>query len=199
VIYDREAETLGAGARAALQLTRLRQTLAWAVERVAFHRARLNDASVERFEDVARLPFMRKADLREHYPFGLFAVPTRELVRMHASSGTRGKPTVVGYTADDLEVWRAVMARVMVAAGAREGDMLHVAFGYGLFTGGFGFHDGAERIGMTVIPVSSGNTARPRSSCTWPRASASRAAIRARSACATRCSGPSRGRSRCAR
>jgi phenylacetate-CoA ligase len=160
MIHDREAETLGADARATLQLGRLRQSLAWATERLAFHRARLAGAIVERLEDLAGLPFMRKADLREHYPFGLFAVPTRELVRVHASSGTRGKPTVVGYTIEDLDVWRTVMARVMVAAGARPGDMLHVAFGYGLFTGGLGFHDGAERIGMTVVPVSSGNTAR---------------------------------------
>ncbi len=160
MIHDREAETLGADARATLQLGRLRQSLAWATERLAFHRARLAGATVERLEDLAGLPFMRKADLREHYPFGLFAVPTRELVRVHASSGTRGKPTVVGYTIEDLDVWRTVMARVMVAAGARPGDMLHVAFGYGLFTGGLGFHDGAERIGMTVVPVSSGNTAR---------------------------------------
>jgi phenylacetate-CoA ligase len=160
MIHDREAETLGADARATLQLERLRQSLAWATERLAFHRARLAGAIVERLEDLAGLPFMRKADLREHYPFGLFAVPTRELVRVHASSGTRGKPTVVGYTIEDLDVWRTVMARVMVAAGARPGDMLHVAFGYGLFTGGLGFHDGAERIGMTVVPVSSGNTAR---------------------------------------
>jgi phenylacetate-CoA ligase len=160
MIHDREAETLGADARATLQLGRLRQSLAWATERLAFHRARLAGATVERLEDLAGLPFMRKADLREHYPFGLCAVPTRELVRVHASSGTRGKPTVVGYTIEDLDVWRTVMARVMVAAGARPGDMLHVAFGYGLFTGGLGFHDGAERIGMTVVPVSSGNTAR---------------------------------------
>jgi phenylacetate-CoA ligase len=160
MIYDREAETLGADARAALQLTRLRQSLAWAVEGVAFHRARLGEAAVARLEDLRQLPFMRKADLREHYPFGLFAVPATELARVHASSGTRGKPTVVGYTVGDLDVWRAVMARVMVAAGARPGDMLHVAFGYGLFTGGLGFHDGAERIGMTVVPVSSGNTTR---------------------------------------
>jgi phenylacetate-CoA ligase len=160
VIYDRAAETLAPAARAALQLERLRQSVAWAVERVAFHRDRLGGVVVERLADLSRLPCMRKTDLREHYPFGLFAVPTHELARLHASSGTRGKPTVVGYTAGDLEVWREVMARVLTAAGARPGDMLHVAFGYGLFTGGLGFHDGAERLGLTVVPVSSGNTAR---------------------------------------
>jgi len=106
------------------------------------------------------VPFTRKTDLREHYPFGLFAVPRTELARLHASSGTKGKPTVVGYTAADLDVWREVMARVLVAAGARAGDTLHNAFGYGLFTGGLGFHDGAERVGLSVVPVASGNTAR---------------------------------------
>jgi phenylacetate-CoA ligase len=159
-IWNPAAETQDPAARAALQLARLRESLAWAVARVPFHRERLGSCRLERLEDLAALPFMRKGDLREHYPFGLLAVPPRELVRVHASSGTKGKPTVVGYTAGDLDVWREVMARVMVAAGARPGDMLHVAFGYGLFTGGLGFHDGAERIGMTVVPVSSGNTAR---------------------------------------
>ncbi len=160
MIWNRDAETLDACARAAQQLERLQQSVAWAVERVPFHRDRLDGRRVERLEDLTTLPFTRKSDLREHYPFGLLAVPRRELARLHASSGTRGKPTVVGYTAGDLDVWREVMARVMVAAGARPGDMLHVAFGYGLFTGGLGFHDGAERVGLTVVPVSSGNTAR---------------------------------------
>lgn len=160
MIWNREAETLRPGARAALQLERLRQSVAWAAERVPFHQARLGRARPDRLAQLAELPFTRKSDLREHYPFGLFAVPTPELARLHASSGTKGKPTVVGYTASDLDVWREVMARVMVAAGARAGDMLHVAYGYGLLTGGLGFHDGAERIGMTVVPVSSGNTAR---------------------------------------
>jgi phenylacetate-CoA ligase len=160
MIWNREAETLAPGARAALQFERLRQTVAWATERVPFHRDRLAGRRVERLEDLTALPFTRKSDLREQYPFGVFAVPRPELARIHASSGTKGKPTVVGYTAGDLDVWREVMARVMVAAGARPGEMLHVAFGYGLFTGGLGFHDGAERVGLTVVPVSSGNTAR---------------------------------------
>jgi phenylacetate-CoA ligase len=160
MIWNAEAETQAPAARAALQAERLRATVAWAVERVPFHRERLGGVSVRGLEDLPELPFTRKSDLREHYPFGLFAVSTAELARIHASSGTKGKPTVVGYTAGDLAVWREAMARVMVAAGARPGDMLHVAFGYGLFTGGLGFHDGAERIGMTVVPVSSGNTAR---------------------------------------
>jgi len=159
-IWNPEAETQAPAARAALQLERLRQTVAWTVERVPFYRERLAAARLRALEDLPALPFTRKTDLREHYPFGLFAVPTSELARVHASSGTKGKPTVVGYTAGDLDVWREVMARVLVAAGARRGDMLHVAFGYGLFTGGLGFHDGAERAGLTVVPVSSGNTAR---------------------------------------
>jgi phenylacetate-CoA ligase len=160
VIWNPSAETMAEPARRALQLERLRETVRWAVERVAFLRERVTHDKLDGLEDLARLPFTRKADLREHYPFGLFAVPREDIVRIHASSGTRGKPTVVGYTRGDLDVWREVMARLMVAAGARPGHMLHVAFGYGLFTGGLGFHDGAERIGMAVVPVSSGNTAR---------------------------------------
>jgi len=162
VIWNAEAETLSRAARARLQLERLRETIGWAVERVAFHRERLGGVEVRRLDDLARLPFVRKTDLRDHYPVGLFAVELGEVARLHASSGTKGKPTIVGYTAGDLETWREVMARVMTAAGARRGDLLQIAFGYGLFTGGLGFHDGAERIGMTVVPVSSGNTARHR-------------------------------------
>ncbi len=160
MIWNREAETMERAARARLQLGRLQETLRFTVERVAFQRERLGGATVKTLDDLARLPFIGKGDLREQYPFGLFAVPAAEVARIHGSSGTKGKPTIVGYTAGDLEVWREVMARVMTAAGARRGDMLHVAFGYGLFTGGLGFHDGAERIGMTVVPVSSGSTAR---------------------------------------
>src|SRR5262247_1929595 len=147
-------------ARERLQLERLRDTLGWVVERVAFHRERLGGARIGALADLAGLPFVRKTDLREQYPFGLLAVPRREVARIHASSGTKGKPTVAAYTAGDLDVWREVMARALTAAGARRGDLLHVAFGYGLFTGGLGFHDGAERLGMTVVPVSSGHTAR---------------------------------------
>ncbi|HEV8472012.1 MAG TPA: phenylacetate--CoA ligase, partial [Methylomirabilota bacterium] len=148
------------GARAATQLERLRATLAWAAERVPFYAERLAGRQVRHLDELAALPFTRKSDLRAQYPFGLCAVPRGELARVHASSGTKGKPTVVGYTAGDLDVWREVMARMLVAAGAQPGDMLHVAFGYGLFTGGLGFHDGAERLGLTVVPASSGNTAR---------------------------------------
>ncbi len=159
-MWNPAAESMPAPARATLQRERLRATVAWVTERVPFYRERLAGARLEALDDLAALPFTRKRDLREHYPFGLLAVPREEVARVHASSGTKGKPTVVGYTAEDLDVWREVMARAMTAAGARRGQMLHVAFGYGLFTGGLGFHDGAERIGMTVVPVSAGNTAR---------------------------------------
>jgi phenylacetate-CoA ligase len=159
-IWNREAETMPREARERLQLERLQAVVRWAVARVPFHRARLGAAEPRALGDLAGLPFVRKTDLREQYPFGLLAVPRDQLARVHASSGTKGKPTVVAYTAEDLDVWREAMARTMTAAGARRGDLLHIAFGYGLFTGGLGFHDGAERIGMTVVPVSSGNTAR---------------------------------------
>lgn len=160
MIWNPVAETQSKAERASLQLARLRETLAWASDRVPFYREQLAGADVRSLPDLGRLPFTRKGDLRDHYPFGLLAVPPSALVRVHASSGTKGKPTLVAYTAADMEVWREAMARVMVAAGARPGDLLHVAFGYGLFTGGLGFHQGAEQIGMTVVPASSGNTAR---------------------------------------
>lgn len=160
MIWNPGAETMAGPARAALQRERLAATLEWARERVPFYAQRLAAGDGRAPDDLAALPFTRKPDLREHYPFGFFAIPRNEVMRIHASSGTRGKPTVVGYTAGDLAVWREVMARVMVAAGARSGDLLHIAFGYGLFTGGLGFHDGAEHVGMTVVPASSGNTAR---------------------------------------
>ena len=160
MIWNPEAETMPRAVREPLQLERLQNTLRWAVEHVSFHRDRLGAATIVALPDLASLPFVRKTDLRDQYPFGLLAVPRREVARIHASSGTKGKPTVAAYTAGDLDVWREVMARALTAAGAGRGDLLHVAFGYGLFTGGLGFHDGAERVGMTVVPVSSGNTAR---------------------------------------
>jgi phenylacetate-CoA ligase len=160
LIWNPEAETMPRAARERLQLQRLQDTIRWAVEHVPFHRERLGGATVRTLADLASLPFVRKTDLREQYPFGLLAVPRPELARIHASSGTKGKPTVAAYTAGDLDLWREVMARALTAAGTRRGDLLHIAFGYGLFTGGLGFHDGAERVGMTVVPVSSGNTAR---------------------------------------
>jgi len=158
-------ETMSRDELAALQLSRLRATVADAYERVPLHRARMDaagvrPADVRSLADLHLLPFTAKADLREHYPFGMFARPLGELARLHASSGTTGKPTVVGYTGDDRDRWSWLMARSLHAAGARRGDVLHNAYGYGLFTGGLGAHYGAERLGAVVVPVSGGSTAR---------------------------------------
>jgi phenylacetate-CoA ligase len=148
-----------------LQLERLRWSLAHAYENVPRYRAKFDAASIKpgdcrSLEDLARFPFTAKADLRETYPFGMFAVPMDRIVRIHASSGTTGKPTVVGYTAKDIDTWAHLMARSMRAAGARPGDKVHVAYGYGLFTGGLGAHYGAERLGLAVIPLGGGMTER---------------------------------------
>ncbi|MDP3082884.1 MAG: phenylacetate--CoA ligase [Rubrivivax sp.] len=150
---------------AALQLERLRATLRNAADHVPLHRRRLAEAGVvpedlHSLADVRRLPFTVKADLRDHYPFGLFARPVAGLARLHASSGTTGKPTVVGYTAADLATWAGLMARTLHCAGARPGDVIHNAYGYGLFTGGRGAHYGAERLGAVVVPMSGGATER---------------------------------------
>ncbi len=150
----------------ALQLDRLRRTVARLLDGPPAAGAHLRAAGVDgpgdvgSLADLRALPFTEKSDLREHYPFGLLAVPRERLVRVHASSGTGGKATIVGYTAADLEVWTTVMARSLVMAGVREGMVVHNAYGYGLFTGGLGFHQGAERIGATVVPVSGGLTER---------------------------------------
>jgi phenylacetate-CoA ligase len=166
VIWDREAETLPRERLEALQVDRLRATVGRLLEAVPPIAGRLRVAGVESAQeirslaDLGRLPFTEKADLREHYPCGLLAVPREEVVRIHASSGTRGKPTVVGYTAHDLDGWAEVMARCLALGGARPGMVLHNAYGYGLFTGGLGFHHGGERLGCTVIPVSGGQTQR---------------------------------------
>jgi len=148
-----------------LQLKRLRWSLKHAYDRVPHFRKKFDKASVKpgdcrALADLAKFPFSTKSDLRDNYPFGLFAVPLDKVVRIHASSGTTGKPTVVGYTAKDLETWSQVMARSIRAAGARPGDKVHVAYGYGLFTGGLGAHYGAERLGLTVVPLGGGMTER---------------------------------------
>ena len=150
---------------AALQLTRLRATLQHAYDNVAHYRTRFDDAGLapadlESLEDVARFPFTVKEDLRRNYPFGMFAVPREQVIRIHASSGTTGTPTVAGYTRNDVEMWAGVVSRSMRAAGARSGDMVQITYGYGLFTGGLGLHGGAERLGCTVVPASGGFTAR---------------------------------------
>ncbi len=164
-MFDRRAETLSRDALATLQLERLRATLARAYDSVPHYRHRLDAAGIapsdiRHLADVARLPFTTKDDLRLTYPFGLFAVPRERLARLHASSGTTGKPTVVGYTAGDIALWSELMARSMACAGVRPGDIVHNAYGYGLFTGGLGAHYGAERLGCTVVPMSGGNTER---------------------------------------
>ncbi|MYB04204.1 MAG: phenylacetate--CoA ligase [Acidimicrobiaceae bacterium] len=148
-----------------LQLARLREIVAYAYANVEHYRRSFDAAGatpsdLAGFEDLARFPLLAKADLRDNYPFGMFAVPRSEVVRVHASSGTTGKPTVVGYTTEDIDVWAQLMARSIYAAGGRPGDVAHVAYGYGLFTGGLGAHYGAERLGCTVVPVSGGQTER---------------------------------------
>lgn len=146
-----------------LQLERLKWSLRHAFDNVAHYREAFVDAGVtpddcNSLDDLDRFPFLVKEDLRRNYPYGLFAVPRRDIIRIHASSGTTGKPTVVGYTPGDIDMWSDVMARSMYAAGGRRGDIAHVAYGYGLFTGGLGAHYGAERLGCTVIPMSGGQT-----------------------------------------
>jgi phenylacetate-CoA ligase len=164
-IWD-PAETLSRPELEELQLRRLRETVARVLRADGLGARRLSDAGVSApddvtsLADVGRIPFITKADLRDQYPFGLLAVPREELVRVHASSGTHGKPTVVGYTRADLDTWTELMARCMTMAGVRPGMLIHNANGYGLFTGGLGFHQGGERIGATVVPVSGGFTAR---------------------------------------
>ena len=145
------------------QLERLRWSLNHAYDRVPLYRQRFDQLGVhpqdiKRLEDLAHLPFTTKADLRDHYPYGMFAVPMDQVVRLHASSGTTGKPTVVGYTRNDIDTWAQVVARSIRAAGGRPGDKVHISYGYGLFTGGLGAHYGAERLGCTVIPMSGGQT-----------------------------------------
>jgi len=147
----------------ALQLQRLQATLKRAYDNVPHYRAAFDAAGVrpedcKSLQDLAKFPFTGKKDLRDNYPFGMFAVPREQVVRIHASSGTTGKPTVVGYTKNDIETWATVVARSIRAAGGRAGDICHISYGYGLFTGGLGAHYGAEKLGCTVIPMSGGQT-----------------------------------------
>ncbi len=149
----------------ATQLERMKWSVRHAYENVPMYRKRFDDAGVhpddlQSLSDLAKFPFTYKNDLRDNYPFGLFAVPQKEIVRIHGSSGTTGKPTVVGYTKGDIDMWANMVARSMRASGTRPGDIAHIAYGYGLFTGGLGAHYGAERLGCTVVPVSGGQTER---------------------------------------
>jgi phenylacetate-CoA ligase len=159
--HQRDIETMPRPQLEALQLERLQSTIASLRANVPVMAERIADvADPATLDDLANFPFLRKTDLRENYPFGLFAVPRDQLARVHASSGTTGKPTVVGYTSDDLQVWADCVARCLRGAGIEPGQMLHNAYGYGLFTGGLGLHDGATEAGLNVIPVSGGNTER---------------------------------------
>ena len=149
----------------ALQLERMQWSLQHAYDNVAMYRKRFDDAGVhptdlKSLADLGKFPFTYKDDLRDNYPFGLFAVPQEKIVRLHASSGTTGQPTVVGYTQGDIDMWANMVARSIRASGTRPGDVVHVSYGYGLFTGGLGAHYGAEALGCTVVPVSGGMTER---------------------------------------
>lgn len=165
MIWNQEYETMPRDELAKLQFQRLQWTLKWAYERVPFYQKRFHETGlapkdIKSLDDLTKLPFTSKEDLKENYPFGLFAVPMGKVVRVHSSSGTTGKPVVVGYTKGDINTWTELIARVVTAAGVTSEDIAQICFGYGLFTGGFGLHYGLERVGATVIPSSSGNTER---------------------------------------
>jgi phenylacetate-CoA ligase len=163
MFFNEDFETLPREAIQALQLKRLKSMVARVQQNVPFYKeslaqAGINADSIKSLEDLARLPFTYKKDMRDSYPYRMFAVPMEDIVRIHASSGTTGKPTVVGYTKKDIDNWSELMARSFVAAGVHKGDIIHNSYGYGLFTGGLGAHYGAERLGASVIPMSGGNT-----------------------------------------
>lgn len=165
MIYNEEFETLPREALEALQLKRLKQVVQRVYHTVGFYRRSFDQAGVQpddikTLDDLKKFPFTTKQDLRDNYPFGMFAVPMSSVVRLHASSGTTGRSTVVGYTKRDIETWSELMARCFVAAGLTKNDIIHNAYGYGLFTGGLGAHYGAEKLGASVIPISGGNTKR---------------------------------------
>jgi phenylacetate-CoA ligase len=163
--WQQDAETMTIEQLRDTQMERLGATLRSAVDNVPFYRRRLDEAGLSPDDvtchgDACDLPFTTKIDLRDHYPFGMFAVPRHELVRVHASSGTTGNPTTVGYTAGDVALWADLIARTLAAGGMKPGDMLQNAYGYGLFTGGLGLHGGCERLGAIILPISGGNTDR---------------------------------------
>ena len=162
MIWQKE-ESLSRDEMRLLQGARLRKTVAHAYENIPFYKKKMDDMGIEvgdikGIEDLNKLPFTTKQDLRDNYPYGLLAVPMKKVVRVHASSGTTGQPTVVGYTKNDLDTWANCMARVLVGMGATEDDVVQNSLGYGFFTGGLGFHYGAEKLGATIVPISSGNT-----------------------------------------
>lgn len=164
-MFNRQIETLSKSELEVLQLKRLKHIVKYAYEKVPFYKNKfdsigLKPEHIQSLKDIKLIPFTTKSDLRDNYPYGLLATPMEDIVRIHASSGTSGKPTVVAYTQNDLDMWSECMARLIVAAGGRKSDIVQIAFGYGLFTGALGLHQGWEKIGATVIPVSSGNTER---------------------------------------
>ena len=163
--WDEKNETMPLEQRRALQLKDLQETLQWVYDRIPYYKTLFDQNGVspndlKSLEDLAKFPTTTKNDLRDNYPDRLFTVPREELVRYHVSSGTTGKPTVVGYTEKDLELWTESLARALTSIGLSRGDVIQVSYGYGLFTGGLGLHYGAERIGATVLPTSVGNTER---------------------------------------
>lgn len=165
MIYNEKMETMEPAEKEKLQLERLQSTVKNVCENVPFYHETLEQfglhpEDIQSMKDVHKLPFTKKQDLRDHYPFGLFAVDQKNVVRLHASSGTSGKPTVVGYTQNDVDAWTEMVARSIAAAGGEPGRVLHNAYGYGLFTGGLGLHYGGEKLGMATVPVSGGNTDR---------------------------------------
>ncbi|SCM78845.1 Phenylacetate-coenzyme A ligase [uncultured Sporomusa sp.] len=165
MIWDKDAECMARKPMEELQLERLRQVVQRVYENVPFYRQALDNAKVglnhiRSLQDISLLPFTTKDDIRNNYPYGLFSSPMKKIVRLHASSGTTGKPTVVGYTKNDIELWAEMVTRLAVAGGATEDDVAQVAFGYGLFTGAFGLHYGLERLGAAIVPASTGNTER---------------------------------------
>ncbi|MCB2193752.1 MAG: phenylacetate--CoA ligase, partial [Deltaproteobacteria bacterium] len=164
-MWDEKFETMSTDEMQAFQLDKLKETVAWVYERIPFYKKKFDEVGVspedvKNLEDLGRLPFTVKTDLRDNYPFGLCAVPMNQVVRVHASSGTTGKPITGPYTAEDLDQWAECMARGMTAGGLTGDDIMQNAYGMGLFTGGLGFHQGGEKLGCTVIPASSGMTER---------------------------------------
>ena len=165
MMWEPQFETMPSKELKRLQLERLKHQVKYVYDKVPFYRARFHEAGVtpgdiKSLDDVVRLPFTNKNDFRDNYPYGLMAVPLSEVVRVHASSGTTGKPTIAPYTASDIDIWANLMARNLTSAGVHQGDVIQNAYGYGLFTGGLGFHYGGEKLGATVIPTSVGNTKR---------------------------------------
>jgi phenylacetate-CoA ligase len=165
MIWNEPMECMSRDEMHALQSRRLRNTVSYVYHNVTFYRKKMQELGLEpgdikTVDDLVLLPFTTKQDLRDNYPFGLFAIPKSEIVRVHASSGTTGKSTVVAYTRKDIEIFSEVVARALCAAGATRDDTVQVAYGYGLFTGGLGIHYGAEKLGAAVVPISGGNTNR---------------------------------------